>query len=116
MMEGKGTHRRERLKLVRARAAPLPRAHDRRDVAGDRLHAYGTELKGFGVDSTGLGFPIVQAMEDDQGAPEHLLEVTRGYFFNSKVPVGVDESFVSTDKPAGCATSTAPRWCSKPTR
>jgi hypothetical protein len=60
--------------------------------------AYGTELKGFGVDSTGLGFPIVQAMEDDQGAPEPLLEVTRGYFFNSKVPVGVDESFVTTDQ------------------
>jgi hypothetical protein len=60
--------------------------------------AYGTELKDFGVDSTGLGFPIVQAMEDDQGAPEPLLEVTRGYFFNSKVPVGVDESFVTTDQ------------------
>lgn len=55
----------------------------------------GPVLKGFGVDSTGLGFPIVQAMEDDQGAPAHLLDITRGYFFNSKVPVGVDESFVT---------------------
>jgi hypothetical protein len=59
--------------------------------------AYGNQLLGFGVDSTGLGFPIVQAMEDDQGAPEYLLEVTRGYFFNAKVPVGVDQSFVTTD-------------------
>jgi hypothetical protein len=60
--------------------------------------AYGNDLKGFGVDSTGLGFPIVQAMEDDQGAPQHLLDVTRGYFFNSKVPVGVDENFVTEDQ------------------
>jgi hypothetical protein len=37
-------------------------------------------------------------MEDDQGAPSHLLDVTRGYFFNAKVPVGVDESFVSEDQ------------------
>jgi hypothetical protein len=61
-------------------------------------HAYGGELKGFGIDSTGLGFPIVQAMEDDQGAPQHLLDVTRGYFFNAKVPVGVDPSFVTKDQ------------------
>lgn len=36
-------------------------------------------------------------MEDDQGAPDHLLEVTRGYFFNASVPVGVAESFVTKD-------------------
>jgi hypothetical protein len=59
---------------------------------------FGAALLGFGVDSTGLGFPIVQAMEDDQGAPEHLLEVTRGYFFNAKVPVGVDKDTVTTDQ------------------
>jgi hypothetical protein len=59
---------------------------------------FGKELMGFGVDSTGLGFPIVQAMEDDQGAPEHLLDVTRGYFFNAKVPVGVSEDFVTTGR------------------
>lgn len=61
-------------------------------------HFYGTELSGFGVDSTGLGFPIVQAMEDDQGAPAHLLDVTRGYFFNAKVPVAVSEDFVTTGR------------------
>jgi hypothetical protein len=59
--------------------------------------AYGPRLAGFGIDCTGLGFPILQAMEDDQGAPAHLLDVTRGYFFNSKVPVGVDESFITRD-------------------
>jgi hypothetical protein len=58
---------------------------------------FGAALLGFGVDSTGLGFPIVQAMEDDQGAPEHLLDVTRGYFFNAKVPVGVEAANISRD-------------------
>jgi hypothetical protein len=98
MMEGKGTHRRERLKLVRRFELNRFRARMIVETWLAIGFMYGTELKGFGVDSTGLGFPIVQAMEDDQGAPEHLLEVTRGYFFNSKVPVGVDESFVSTDQ------------------
>jgi hypothetical protein len=64
-------------------------------------HAYGGALKGVGIDSTGLGFPIVQAMEDDQGAPEHLMDVTRGYFFNASVPVGVDPSYVTKDQRGG---------------
>lgn len=50
---------------------------------------YGAALKGFGIDSTGLGFPIMQAMEDDQAATPHLAAVTRGYKFNAKVPVHV---------------------------
>lgn len=58
---------------------------------------FGPALLGFGIDATGLGFPIVQAMEDDQAAPEHLLDVTRGYFFNAKVPVAVEEANVSKD-------------------
>jgi hypothetical protein len=41
------------------------------------------------VDCTWLGFPILQAMEDDQSAPQHLIDVTRGYFFNQNVPVNV---------------------------
>lgn len=52
-------------------------------------HRYGKALEGFGVDSTGLGFPIMQGMEDDQATTAHLASVTRGYFFNSKVPVHV---------------------------
>jgi hypothetical protein len=97
-IKGKGERvQRERLKLVRR--YQLNRFRQRQIIEAwlaIGFH-YGTALKGFGVDSTGLGFPIVQAMEDDQGAPEHLLEVTRGYFFNAKVPVGVDESFVTKD-------------------
>lgn len=61
--------------------------------------AYGPRhLKGFGMDMTGLGFPIKQAMEDDQGAPQWLQEVTRGYFFNAQVPVGVEESAVDKER------------------
>jgi hypothetical protein len=56
---------------------------------------FGTSLKGFGVDITGLGFPIFQEMEDDELAPPHLLDVTEGYFFNSKIPVGVDKGLVT---------------------
>jgi hypothetical protein len=97
-MDGTGKARRERLTLVRR--FELNRFRQRMIVEAWLAigFMYGKELQGFGVDSTGLGFPIVQAMEDDQGAPEHLLDVTRGYFFNSKVPVGVDESFVTTDQ------------------
>lgn len=61
--------------------------------------AYGPKaLKGFGMDMTGLGFPIKQAMEDDQGAPQWLQDVTRGYFFNAAVPVGVDVHNVDTER------------------
>jgi hypothetical protein len=95
--EGKARDRRERLKLVRRFELNRFRQGMIVDVWLAIGFAYGSQLQGFGVDSTGLGFPIVQAMEDNQGAPAHLLEATRGYFFNSKVPVGVDESFVTTD-------------------
>jgi hypothetical protein len=87
-----------RLKLVRRLELNRFRARMIVDTWLSIGFAYGNDLKGFGVDSTGLGFPIVQAMEDDQGAPQHLLDVTRGYFFNSKVPVGVDENFVTEDQ------------------
>jgi hypothetical protein len=58
---------------------------------------FGGALKGFGMDVTGLGFPIWQEMEDDEECPPRLLEVARGYFFNAKVPVGVDKRFVTED-------------------
>jgi hypothetical protein len=35
--------------------------------------------------------------EDDEACPAHLLEVSRGYFFNAKVPVGVDKRFITED-------------------
>jgi hypothetical protein len=56
---------------------------------------YGARLRGFGMDVTGLGLPIFQAMEDDEVAPQHLLDVSRGYVFNAKVPIGVDKSLVT---------------------
>jgi hypothetical protein len=58
---------------------------------------FGGALKGFGMDVTGLGFPIWQEMEDDEACPPRLMEVARGYFFNAKVPVGVDKRFVTED-------------------
>jgi hypothetical protein len=57
----------------------------------------GTKIKAVGVDVTGLGLPIFQAMEDDELAPPSLIEVTRGYTFSTKVPIGVDKSLVITD-------------------
>jgi hypothetical protein len=43
-----------------------------------------------GYDVTGLGLPIFQAMGDDEVAPQHLMDVSEGYVFNAKVPIGVD--------------------------
>lgn len=58
---------------------------------------YAGTLRAGGLDITGLGLPLFQAIEDDEVAPKHLLEATRGYVFNAKVPIGVDKSFVSED-------------------
>lgn len=58
---------------------------------------YGARLRGFGMDVTGLGLPIFQAIGDDERAPQHLLDVTRGYVFNAKLPIGVDATLVSKD-------------------
>lgn len=58
---------------------------------------YGLKLRGAGMDITGLGLPIFQAMEDDEVAPQQLLDVARGYVFNAKVPIGVDPTLVSKD-------------------
>jgi hypothetical protein len=54
-------------------------------------------LVGFGMDMTGIGLPIKQVMEDDQAAPDWLQEITAGYMFNAKVPVGVARENVSKD-------------------
>jgi hypothetical protein len=56
---------------------------------------FGTALQGVGIDITGLGFPIFQEMEDDELAPPHLLNVTQGYMFNSKIPVGVSKDLIT---------------------
>jgi hypothetical protein len=58
---------------------------------------YGQRLRSAGLDITGLGLPIFQGMQDDEIAPQHLIEVTQGFVFNAKVPVGIDPSLVSQD-------------------
>lgn len=57
----------------------------------------GNKLRGAGYDVTGLGLPIFQGMNDDEVAPQHLLDVAQGYVFNAKVPVGVDPSLLTKD-------------------
>lgn len=52
---------------------------------------YGARLKGFGMDITGLGFPIWQEMQADEVAPPQLMRVSRGFKFNAKVPVAVEQ-------------------------
>ena len=46
--------------------------------------------RGFSRDGSGLS--------DSENTPNHLIEVSRGYFFNAKVPVSVDKEHVSTDQ------------------
>lgn len=88
---------RERLKLYRRIHLERFRTKQIRQVLYAMGWHYGSNLKSFGMDVTGLGFPIWQEMEDDEDAPKHLMNVSRGYFFNAKVPVGVDKRFVNED-------------------
>lgn len=85
----------ERLKMIRRIEMNRFRARHIVDAWLAIGQHFGKALEGFGVDSTGLGFPIMQAMEDDQAATPHLASVTRGYFFNSKVPVHVKAENIS---------------------
>jgi hypothetical protein len=87
-----------RMKLIRRFTLERMRTRQIREAlyAIDRF--YGSALKGFGMDVTGLGFPMWQEMEDDESAPPHLMEVARGYFFNAKVPVGVERQNVTQDE------------------
>jgi hypothetical protein len=92
-----------RLKLFRRITLERMRVRTIREALYAIGFEYGTGLKGFGMDITGLGFPIWQEMEDDESAPAHLWTpdgggVARGYFFNAKMPVGVDKSLVTEDK------------------
>jgi hypothetical protein len=58
---------------------------------------YGARLRGFGQDITGLGLPLYMAMESDETAPQSLLDVSKGYVFNAKSPIGIDPSLVTQD-------------------
>lgn len=88
---------RARLKLLRRYILQRMRPKDIRQSMYALAFHFGSRLEGFGIDATGLGYPIFQDMEDDEQAPARLLQVSEGYKFNAMVPVNVDESFVTTD-------------------
>jgi hypothetical protein len=88
---------RKRLRLIRRITLERFRTRHIREALYSLAWQYGGDLHGFGMDVTGLGFPIWQEMEDDEACPPHLLDVSRGYFFNAKVPVGVDKEFIAQD-------------------
>lgn len=89
--------KRSRLKLVRMIHLWRFREKMIRQIMYHIGFKYGARLRGAGSDVTGLGLPLFQAMEDDEVAPQHLLDVMRGYVFNAKVPIGIDKSLVSQD-------------------
>lgn len=86
-----------RLKLLRRYTLERFRERSIREAMYALGWHFGGRLQTFGIDATGLGAPIFQAMEDDETAPGRLLEVQRGYKFNALVPVNVDATFVTTD-------------------
>lgn len=87
----------ERLRLVRRiQLERMPSRTQRECLTAIALH-FGGALKGFGIDVTGLGLPMFQEIESDEFTPPRLLEVTRGYFFNAKVPVSVEKEHVTQD-------------------
>jgi hypothetical protein len=87
-----------RLKLVRRIHLERFRTRQIRETLFAIAWHFGGSLQAFGIDITGLGFPMFQEMEDDEAAPAHLMNVTRGYFFNAKVPVGVMKENVVEDQ------------------
>lgn len=86
-----------RLKLLRRITLNRMRTRTIREALYAIGWHFGADLKGFGMDITGLGFPIWQEMEDDEACPPHFMDVSHGYFFNAKVPVGVDKELVTED-------------------
>lgn len=88
----------KRLKLFRRITLERMRTRDLRRTLYAIANHFGDDLLGLGMDITGLGFPIWQEMEDDELAPPILMERSRGYFFNAKVPVGVDKRQITTDE------------------
>jgi hypothetical protein len=87
-----------RLKLYRRFVLERFRTRAIREVLYAIAFHFGANLKGFGMDVTGLGFPMWQEMEDDEAIPANLKESARGYFFNAAVPVGVDVQMVAQDQ------------------
>jgi hypothetical protein len=90
-------HKKTRLQLVRMFHLWRFREKQIRQCLYAIARKYGKTLRGVGIDVTGLGLPIFQAMGDDEVAPQHLLDVTEGYVFNAKLPIGVDPNLVDKD-------------------
>lgn len=91
------TKRKTRLKLVRMIHLWRFREKQIRLVQFIIGFKYGGRLRSNGIDVTGMGLPMFQSMEDDENAPQTLLENSHGYVFNAKLPIGVDESMTSLD-------------------
>lgn len=87
----------DRLKMIRCYELWRLRPKQIREATYAIAYHLGNKLMSFGMDVTGLGFPMYQEMEDDEAAPANLLEVSRGYFFNAAVPVGVEKDFITED-------------------
>lgn len=87
----------ERLKMLRMYHLWRLRPKQIREAMYALSYHLGKKLIAFGMDVTGLGFPMFQEMEDDENAPRHLLNVSRGYFFNASVPVGINKDFIIED-------------------
>lgn len=87
----------DRLKLVRLYKLHRFRTRQIRETFSALGWHFGGKLQSFGIDITGLGFPIWQEMEDDEAIPQRLRDVSRGYFFNAKVPVDVDKDHITKD-------------------
>lgn len=90
-----------RLRLVRRIHLERMRVKTIRFAIYAIFRHFGDALRGFGIDETGLGFPIFQEIEDDELRPEFVGERFKGYFFNSKVPVGLEKGVVAPDGTGG---------------
>lgn len=63
------------------------------------IYEWDRNILGVGLDITGLGFPIFQEIQHDEGdVPAGMLEAIRGWKFNEKIPVGVDPAKVNDGK------------------
>jgi preprotein translocase subunit YajC len=82
--------KKERLALVRKFTLERFRPKEIRQALFTIGWHFGAKLLGVGIDITGIGLPLYQDMGDDELAPQHLLDVTVGYTFNSTIPVEVD--------------------------
>jgi hypothetical protein len=90
--------KKKRLALVRKYTLERFRTRQIRETFYTLAWEMGVQLKGVGIDMTGLGFPIFQEMEDDELCPPRLKQIAAGYMFNAKVEVAVDKDLVTENQ------------------